>query len=256
MPKSGGLRRRILPVPILAPRLAARWVGLVTPIDNSLAVPLIQGVVSPVLADTTLAAEIFPEIRPATYQAAVAAALRSTDRGEVETRWSGALQSGSSHTMTDREGLVRDVRSVEVEAPAARVFAVVTSLGGDRGWLAWDSAWRVRGLLDRLVGGPGLRRGRRHPSRLHTGEAVDFWRVERVEPDRLLRLRAEMRVPGAAWLQWEITPAGTGCRVVQAALFAPTGVIGMLYWYGLYAVHTVIFGAMLRAVKREAESPD
>ncbi|HEX6069346.1 MAG TPA: DUF2867 domain-containing protein [Longimicrobiaceae bacterium] len=249
-----GLRRTIIPVPVLAPRLAAHWVGLVTPIGNSLAIPLIQGIVTPVLADTTRARQHFPEIRPRPYREAVAAALRGVERGEVETRWSGGLQGGEAHAMTDREGMVREERTILVDASPDRVFAVLASLGGDRGWLVWNAAWRFRGFLDRIVGGPGLRRGRRHPTHLLSGEAVDFWRVERVEPGSLLRLRAEMKVPGAAWLEWRITPEGAGCRVAQTALFAPTGAAGTLYWYLLYPVHGLIFDDLIHAIKRESES--
>jgi uncharacterized protein YbjT (DUF2867 family) len=249
-----GLRRTIVPVPVLAPWLAAQWVGLVTPIPNRLAVPLVEGLVTPVLADTARAEEHFPAIRPRPYREAVAAALDKVEQGAVETRWSGALQGVSTRTMGDREGLIREVRSIRIEAPPARVFQVLSSLGGERGWLAWNLAWRVRGALDRLVGGPGLRRGRRHPTELFVGEAVDFWRVDLLERDRLLRLRAEMRVPGTAWLQWEITPDGTTSGVVQTALFAPTGLAGLVYWYALYPVHGVIFSAMVRAIRREAEA--
>ena len=133
------------------------------------------------------------------------------------------------------------------------VFRVFTSLGGSRRWLVWNWAWWLRGLLDRVVGGPGLRRGRRHPQQLLPGEAVDFWRVEAVEPAHLLRLRAEMKVPGKAWLQWEATPEDGGTRLIQTAAFAPRGLVGVLYWYALYPIHRVIFTDMIRAVGREAE---
>jgi hypothetical protein len=216
-------------------------------------VPLIEGVVTPVVGDTSRARAHFPDIRPLPYRKAVTDALRMTSRGEVETRWSGALNRDSSRTVEDREGIVREVRSVLVDASPSAVFRVLTGLGGDRGWLAWDAAWRLRGLVDRLVGGPGLRRGRRHPDELLVGEAVDFWRVERMERDRLLRLRAEMKVPGSAWLQWEIFRERGRTRVVQSAIFAPTGVAGMAYWYVLYPVHALIFSSMIRALKGEAE---
>jgi uncharacterized protein YbjT (DUF2867 family) len=248
-----GLNRRIVPVPVLAPGLAALWVGLVTPIPNSLAVPLVEGLVTPCLADTRRAREHFPDIRPIPYRQAVADAVRNVEEGEVATRWSGALGAAPGRAMEEQEGLVREVRRIPVDAPAEAVFRVVASLGGDRGWPAWSAAWRIRGALDRLVGGPGLRRGRRHPTELLMGEAVDFWRVDRIEPHRLLRLRAEMRLPGAAWLQWEIEPDGRRCRLVQTALFAPTGLLGLAYWYGLYPLHGVIFSAMARAIAREAE---
>jgi uncharacterized protein YbjT (DUF2867 family) len=249
-----GLRRHIVPLPILAPGLAARWVGLVTPIPNRLAVPLVEGLVSPVVGDTTRALQHFPAIQPRAYRWAVADALRKIDDAAVETRWSGALHTRAPRSMSDREGVIREIRTVTTLAPRAAVYRVLTSMGGDRGWLAWNRLWRLRGLADRLMGGPGLRRGRRHPSQLLVGEAVDFWRVERLEPDRLIRLRAEMRVPGAAWLQWELEPAGAGTRIVQSALFAPTGASGSLYWYLLYPIHAVIFNALIRAIQREAES--
>jgi hypothetical protein len=134
------------------------------------------------------------------------------------------------------------------------VFRVVSSIGGDRGWLVWDWAWRLRGALDRLIGGPGLRRGRRHPREVLPGDAVDFWRVEAVDEPRLLRLRAEMRLPGRAWLQWEIVPDGDGSQLVQTAMFAPFGLGGLLYWKALYPAHKVIFSGMVRAMARAAEA--
>jgi hypothetical protein len=133
------------------------------------------------------------------------------------------------------------------------VYRCFSSLGGERGWLVWNWVWQARGLLDRLCGGPGLRRGRRDPQELLPGEAVDFWRVEASEPGRLLRLRAEMRVPGRAWLQWEALPEGSGARLVQTALFAPRDFWGGIYWYGLYPIHSVIFSALVRAIVRAAE---
>ncbi len=248
-----GLRRLIVPVPVLAPRLAALWVGLVTPIPNRLAVPLIEGVVHPVVADTSAARRDFPEIEPVSYREAVQRALESIERGAVDTRWSGALGAAPALELTTGEGLVRETRRYETWASAEHVFRVVSSLGGDRGWLFWNWAWSARGLMDRLAGGPGLRRGRRHPTRLLPGDAVDFWRVEAVEEPRLLRLRAEMKVPGKAWLQWETEVDGHCTRVVQTALFAPVGLTGTLYWSALYPIHKVIFSGLVRSIAREAE---
>jgi uncharacterized protein YbjT (DUF2867 family) len=246
-----GLHRRILAVPVLAPRVAGLWVGLVTPIPNRLAVPLIEGIVEPVVADTSRARALFPAIQPIRYRDAVVAALR-TDM-EIETRWSGALHRGDVYELTDREGLIREVRSIRVNASPSRVFAAFTSLGGDRGWRVWNLAWKVRGALDRLVGGPGLRRGRRDPQRLLAGESLDFWRVESIEKDRRLRLRAEMRVPGEAWLQWEVIDEDGGSRLIQTATFAPRGLLGPLYWYALYPLHARIFSDLAHAIAREAE---
>ena len=248
-----GLKRVIIPVPVLAPGLAARWVGLVTPIPNTLAVPLVEGVVHPVIADTTKAAAEFPEIRPITYRQAVELALERTDTGEVETRWSGALGSTATYELSDVEGMLKEVRTLYVDLPPAAVFKSFSTIGGERGWLTWEWAWELRGLLDKAVGGPGLRRGRRDPEELLPGEALDFWRVEAIEPPHLLRLRAEMKVPGRAWLQWEAVREGNGTRLVQTALFAPVGFFGMLYWGSLYPVHRFIFNDMIRAIARDAE---
>ena len=247
-----GLRRTILAVPVLAPRVAGLWVGLVTPIPNRLAVPLIEGIVEPVVANTERAREFFPEIEPMSYRDAVVAALQP--ELEIETRWSGALHQTPAYELSDREGLMREVRSLEVHASPSRIFAAFTSLGGDRGWRVWNLAWRVRGFLDRVVGGPGLRRGRRHRQQLLVGEALDFWRVEAIESDRMLRLRAEMKVPGEAWLQWEVAREGGISRLVQTAVFAPRGLFGVLYWYALYPLHARIFSDLARAIATEAEA--
>ncbi|MBK8232497.1 MAG: DUF2867 domain-containing protein [Candidatus Eisenbacteria bacterium] len=218
-----GLRRIILPVRVLAPTLAARWVGLVTPIPNALAVPLIAGVVHPVLADRAAARAHFPGIVPISYRDAVVLALGRTEHGAIETRWSDALGDApacnpttfATYAQSDWEGVIREVRTRRVATRPDQVFRAFAGLGGARGWLVWNWAWNLRGLLDRVVGGPGLRRGRRDADELLVGDAVDFWRVEAVVPGRLLRLRAEMRVPGEAWLQWEAIDEGDSTRLVQ-----------------------------------------
>ena len=249
-----GLHRLIFTVPVLTPTLSARWVGLITPIPNRLAVPLIQGVIEPLLCPDDRARQLFPEIQPMNYRTAVQRALMRTHEQAVETRWSGALGGGAQHVLRDWEGMIQEVRVVPVDAPAEDVFAVVTSLGGDTGWLVWRWAWWLRGLMDKVIGGPGLRRGRRHPTALLPGEAVDFWRVETVQQPALLRLRAEMKVPGQAWLQWQIEKTGPSqSRLVQTALFEPRGLWGVLYWYVLYPLHRVIFTSMARAIGRRAE---
>lgn len=253
------LPRVIIPLPVLAPSLAALWVGLVTPIPNCLAVPLVRGMVNPVVADRSRARRLFPDIRPIPYPKAVALAVESVERRNVQTRWSDALGSGETFRLEDREGLAREVRTRLVDASQESVFQSFSSLGGDTGWLVWQWAWRLRGFVDQLVGGPGLRRGRRHPSELLPGEALDFWRVEEVDPPRLLRLRAEMKLPGKAWLQFETRPEGDRTRLIQAALFAPTGFFGWLYWYGSYPFHALIFDALVDALAGRAEadgSPD
>ncbi|HEY5610033.1 MAG TPA: DUF2867 domain-containing protein, partial [Thermoanaerobaculia bacterium] len=248
------LKRLIFPLPIHERRLSIFWVGLTTPLTHRIATPLIDGVAGPALADTRRAMESFPEIRPLTYREAVDLALMRTFRGKTETRWTGALGSGPTFQLVRREGLLQEVRSILIPAPPRRVFEVFTSIGGEKGWMTWLWAWKLRGLMDRLIGGPGLRRGRRHPRELLPGETVDFWRVEIIEKDRLLRLRAEMKVPGDAWLQWESAPADEGTCLVQTAAFAPRGLFGFLYWHSLYLVHKFIFSDMVEAIAREAVS--
>jgi len=248
-----GLPRVIVPVPVLAPKLAALWVGLVTPISNCLAVPLVEGVVRPVVGDTARARALFPEIRPMPYGEAVARAVAVTEAGEVVTRWTvSAGRPAPGVQLEDREGVVREVRTRLVDAPPEDVFRSFSSLGGERGWRVWEWAWELRGAVDQLLGGPGLRRGRRHPEVLYPGEALDFWRVEEYRLPSVLRLRAEMKVPGTAWLQFEAIPEGRGTRLVQTAFFAPTGFLGWLYWYGIYPVHGLIFSDLVDAVAKDA----
>jgi uncharacterized protein YbjT (DUF2867 family) len=248
-----GLHRLIVPVPVLAPRLAALWVGLVTPIPNRLAVPLIEGVVHPVVADTSRAEHDFPDITPLSYHESVERAIERTTENAVSTRWSSALGAAPAFELSQKEGMIRETRSCRFDGDAKAAFRAFTSLGGGTGWLFWNWAWSFRGLLDRLVGGPGLRRGRRHPVDLEPGDAVDFWRVERVEAPHLLRLRAEMKVPGRAWLQWETVPDGDGTQIVQTAIFEPYGLAGHLYWNLLYPVHKVIFSGLVHSIASRAE---
>lgn len=247
-------RRRLIITPLLAPGLAARWVGLVTPIPNRLAVPLVQGMTQPLRADTRRASEVFPDITPMPYEEAIRRALSKLETQVVETRWSDALGNGKAFELVDEEGLIREVRRVHAPVPPEALFRAFTGIGGDRGWLVWNALWRVRGVLDKLAGGPGLRRGRRDPHTLREGDPVDFWRVERIESPSRLRLRAEMRLPGRAWLQWETAPGETpGTSVLtQTALFEPMGVWGALYWYALYPIHLFIFSDLAKAIVAEA----
>ncbi|HET9334408.1 MAG TPA: DUF2867 domain-containing protein [Gemmatimonadota bacterium] len=250
-----GLARRIVVVPVLAPSLAARWIGLVTPIPNRLAVPIVEGIVQPLLADTAKAHAEFPAIRPIGYRAAVERALEIVREGGARTRWSGSLGGEPVVEWSDREGLAREDRFLPVAAPAERVFAAISRLGGERGWPAVGWAWHLRGAIDKLLGGPGLRRGRRDPTRLSVGEALDFWRVEDVVSESRLRLRAEMRLPGRAWLEWEVKPVPGGSVLRQTAWFAPRGLAGALYWHALHPLHAIIFGRLARALVEDAEEP-
>jgi hypothetical protein len=249
-----GLKRLIIPTPLLAPWLAGHWVGLITPIPNTIARPLINGVISPVLGDTGKAGDTFPNIHPMSYEAAVRLALSECHDNCIETRWCDSGGHRPDYEVVDKEGMIREMRSLYTPASPDHVYRIVSSLGGDRGWLKWSWAWGLRGLLDRIAGGPGLRRGRRHVTEVRTGDAVDFWRVERVVSPHLLRLRAEMRLPGDAWMQWEIRSEAQGTILIQTALFKPLGLAGLLYWYILLPIHKRIFRDLARAIIREAET--
>lgn len=257
--KARGLRRWLIPVPVLTPRLSSYWVHLVTPIPAEIAQPLIEGLRNEVIVRDDSASRLFPDIKPFNYQTAVERALDKLDAGEVETAWSDALVTSQGDippvTFTVRDGMMLERRQILVSAPPAAVFKAFTGIGGERGWPSFDWAWQLRGVADRLVGGVGLRRGRRDPNDLRVGDALDFWRVEAVELDHLLRLRAEMKVPGEAWLQFEAKPQPDGkTLLVQTAFFAPKGLFGLLYWYSLYPVHGPIFSRMIRKIGLEAET--
>jgi uncharacterized protein YbjT (DUF2867 family)/uncharacterized protein YndB with AHSA1/START domain len=256
--KARGLWRKLIPVPVLTPRLSSYWVHLVTPIPASIAGPLIQGLRNEVVVRDDAARRLFPEIQPAGYDLAVRRTLEALEAGRVETAWSDAASSSgpgrSTATLVTREGMIVERRERDVRAPDADVFRAFTSLGGRVGWLYADVLWQLRGIADRLVGGVGLRRGRRHPTELRVGDALDFWRVEAVEPNHLLRLRAEMKLPGRAWLQFEAQSGQDGVtRLTQSAFFAPRGLSGFAYWYLLYPIHSLIFSGLIERLARRAE---
>lgn len=255
-----GLTRWLLPVPILTPRLSSYWVHLVTPIPSAIARPLIEGLRNEVVVRDDRARELFPQIAPAGYLESVRRALARFDTENVETSWSDALTSSHPTSepvlLTTQDGMVMERRQLIVNAAPERAFEVFSSLGGATGWLRLNWAWQLRGFLDRLVGGVGMRRGRRHSHHVRVGDAVDFWRVEAVEPGRLVRLRAEMKVPGRAWLEFQARTQEDGRTLVtQTAFFSPRGLFGLVYWYALYPIHGLIFGGMIREIGRRAERP-
>jgi uncharacterized protein YbjT (DUF2867 family) len=252
-----GLRRWMVPVPVLTPRLSSYWVNIVTPIPGVIARPLIRGLRNENLVRDPEARRLFPSIQPMGYRAAVERALSKLEASEVETAWSDALSTSRGDiqpvVLTEHEGMIVERRQREVAASPAAVYRVFTGIGGARGWLYMNRAWELRGFLDRLLGGVGLRRGRRDPDDLRMGDALDFWRVESLEPDRRLLLRAEMKVPGEAWLQFQVTPQPDGRSLLsQTAFFAPKGLFGMLYWYLLYPLHGLIFSGLISRIARRA----
>ncbi len=252
-----GLRRFIIPVPVLTPRLSSYWVHWMTPVSASVASPLIAGLRNELVVHDPLAKSLFPDIKPLDFATAVRLALARVEEGDIETLWSDAMASSQGDIkpvyLTQEQGMLIERRQKTVAAAPATVFRAFSGLGGERGWPPYNWLWHIRGALDRLVGGVGMRRGRRHPDELRQGEALDFWRVELVNPNHLLRLRAEMKLPGRGWLQFEANDQDNGrTELVQTAYFAPKGLFGLLYWYGIYPLHGLIFSRMINAVARQA----
>jgi uncharacterized protein YbjT (DUF2867 family) len=254
-----GLARRMLVVPIFTPRLSSYWVHLVTPIPASIARPLIDGLHNEVIVKNDQARRDFPEVVPMGYEAALRLALdRSLSTGPTTT-WFDAYDvrtlPGTFTGLT--QGMLIDRRERHTLAAPERVSSIYSRLGGKRGWLYGDMLWHLRGVLDRLVGGVGIRRGRRSPIDLRVGDAVDFWRVEEYRVGELLRLRAEMKLPGLAWLQFEALPdEGSGTTLRQTAFFEPKGLFGYVYWYAVIPFHEFIFGNMATRIVQEAEQLD
>jgi len=248
-----GLRRRlVIPVPVLTPRLSSLWIHLVTPISHRIARPLAEGLRNRVVCRNDEAARLMPHDRM-TVRAAIAAALADVTHSEVESSWCDAGPiPGDPHWAGGR--VFVDQRSVAVAASGESVFSIVCRLGGDNGYFAADWLWRLRGMMDRLVGGPGLRRGRRCPTTLAFGEAMDFWRVTGFEEGRHVELRAEMRLPGVATLTFDVTPAPGGCTLTQTARFKPRGLAGIAYWYAVAPLHGIVFQGMLHGIRRESEA--
>jgi hypothetical protein len=244
----------MIPVPFLTPKLSSLWLGLVTPIYARVGKELVDSLRNPTVVTDTSAAQTFG-IQPRGVREAIARALVNEDRDIAETRWSDALSSGGqprSWGGTRFGSRIIDSRSVRVGVSPDQAFTPIARIGGETGWYYGDWLWRLRGFLDLLTGGVGVRRGRRDPEHLEPGDAVDFWRVEAYEHGRLLRLSAEMRLPGRAWLQFEVNPDEGGATIRQTAIFDPVGLFGLAYWYILYPAHSLIFGGMLRAIAREA----
>ncbi|MFJ6211971.1 SDR family oxidoreductase [Streptomyces sp. NPDC092296] len=257
-----GLRRRVvLPVPVLSPGLSSHWVGLVTPVPNSIARPLVESLRHEVVCTEHDIARYVPDPPggPLGFDRAVELALKRIREADVATRWSSASVPGapSDPLPTDPDwaggSLYRDLRERATAASPEALWRVIEGIGGENGWYSFPLAWAVRGWLDRLVGGVGLRRGRRDPQRLRVGDSLDFWRVEEVLPGRLLRLRAEMRLPGLAWLELVCEPDGAGgARYRQRALFHPHGLAGHAYWWSVAPFHAAVFGGMARNITATA----
>jgi uncharacterized protein YndB with AHSA1/START domain len=251
MAEERGLRRRyVVPVPVLTPRLSSLWIHLVTPISHRIARPLAEGLRNRVVCRNDDARRLMPQDL-LTVREAIRSALDRVARDEIETSWSmagpipGDPDWAGGTVFTDRRALV-------IEAPPEAVWRAVVRIGGGHGWYAADGLWRLRGWMDRLVGGPGLRRGRRDPDEVGYGEALDFWRVTGLEKNRRLSLRAEMKLPGEALLEFSLAPEAAGTRLTQAARFRPRGLAGLAYWYAVLPLHAVVFRGMLQGIRAAA----
>jgi hypothetical protein len=260
-------RRRILPVPLFSPSLSSHWVGLITPVPAGIARPLVESLRNTVICREHDIAGYLPDPPGGLlgFDDAVRLAIQRVKEAAVATRWASASVPGApSDPLPTDPGwaggtLYVDERTRPTTASPEAVWRVVQGIGGDNGWYSFPLAWQVRGWLDRLVGGVGLRRGRRDPRRLFVGDALDFWRVESLESGRLLRLRAEMRLPGLAWLEFHVEhdPGSTGTATTvlrQRATFAPRGLAGHAYWWAIAAFHGIVFGGMIRGLIRAADA--
>ena len=251
-----GLRRRLISVPVLTPRLSSLWLGLVTPVYARVGRKLIASLRNPTVVRDSTALEQFT-VRPRGLREALERAQINEDNELAQTRWSDALSSacGLQSWAGVRFGnRIIDTRAASVSVPPQQAFEPIRTIGGRRSWYYADPLWTLRGWIDLLCGGIGRRRGRRDHHNLQVGDVLDWWRVEEYEPDRVLRLLAEMKVPGRAWLQFEVEPTPQGSIIRQTAIFDPIGLGGLAYWYALYPLHALIFRGMLRAIAAHAES--
>lgn len=246
--------RLVLPVPVLTPRLSSLWIHLITPISHRIARPLAEGLRNRVVCRNNEAARLMPQ-ELLTVREAIDAALGQVRSSAVETAWTDAGTVAGDPDWAGGKVFV-DERCTWIDAPAEAVYRAVCRIGGGQGYYAADLLWRIRGTMDRLIGGPGLRRGRRHPETVGFGEALDFWRVTDVQADRRLALRAEMRLPGEATLTFEIEPTADPaghCRLRQTARFKPRGLLGLAYWFAVLPLHHIVFKGMLNGIRRTAQ---
>lgn len=257
--EAAGLRKRIIiPVPVMTPKLSSGWVGLVTPVPYTLAKRLVSSLKNEVVASPSEIRNLVPDPKNGLtdFKTAVKLALVKIKDAKVDTRWSDASVPGTPSeplpTDPDWAGgtLYKDVRIEHSTDSVEEVWKRIESIGGDNGYSTATWAWEVRGLIDKIFGGVGLRRGRRDPNLLQVGDALDFWRVEHLEKFKVLRLRAEMKMPGLAWLEFGIEPEGSGCVVTQVAIYAPRGLMGHAYWWSVWPMHGIVFPSMVKKMAR------
>jgi uncharacterized protein YbjT (DUF2867 family) len=256
--KIRGLKRYLLPTPVYAPHLSAYWIHLVTPVTYNAVLPLIEGLHADSIVNNDLAKQLFPIVELLNFETAVRYALIKIEAGDIQSSWSDALVTSAGdiqpYQFEVQQGMFIEKRQRLVSLPVQVVFRSFCGIGGQRGWLYMDWAWAIRGWLDKIIGGVGLRRGRRHPDDIWVGESLDFWRVEAVSPNHSMRLRAEMKLPGKAWLEFQCTPQENGQTLLTiSAYFDAHGLFGFLYWYAMWPFHKFIFDGLTREIARRAQ---
>jgi uncharacterized protein YbjT (DUF2867 family) len=252
-----GLRRGLISVPVLTPRLSSYWVHWVTPVSAAFARPLIEGLRNEVVVRDNKASELFPQIKPSTYENAVRQALSQLDPDWFEGFTNQLASPGSTgrpaNFKTISNGMIIEVRQRLVRSRASAVYRIAASIGGTNGWPC-NWAWRLRAMLDRIIGGIGMRKGRTDPAEVKVGDPLDFFRIVKVKSGRMIRMKAEMKLPGEGWLQFEVAPHGKDkAQLIQTVFFAPKGVPGLIYWYLLYPFHGLIFSKMIRMLAQRSE---
>ena len=259
-----GLSRLLIPVPVLTPKLSSYWIHWTTPVSAKMTRPLVEGLKNESIVHDKKAQQYFPQISLINYDDAVKLALSNLDDQDIETSWSDSLSSSNGQDdpiesislqndnivdYNEISGMLQDKKIITIEKSSASIFTFLSTLGGETGWLYGNLLWKIRGYIDLFFGGVGLRRGRRDPMVLNQGDALDFWRIEKIIENKLIRLKAEMKVPGKAWLQYDIVENKNNCKLTQTAFFAPKGLLGLLYWYSLFPIHIFIFKGMIKAIK-------
>jgi uncharacterized protein YbjT (DUF2867 family) len=254
-----GLRRLMIPVPVLTPRLSSLWLKLVAPRYSKVGRKLIDGLKNPTVVTNRAALEAFP-IRPLDLEQSVAAAIRTEDVEFAHRRWADEFEARAAGAAASRQrygGRAEGARLIDhriavVSVEPERAFAAIERIGGDHGWYAFDWLWGLRGWMDTLIGGPGMGRGRRDPQTLAVGDTLDCWRVEACDPPRRLRLAAEMKMPGRGWLEFEVIPRDGDTTIHQTAIFDPKGLGGLAYWYSIWPLHELVFRGMLAGIAKAA----
>ena len=258
--KARKLRRIMIPIPLLFPRLSSYWVHWLTPIPAKITRPLAESLRNATVVTDDSARRLFPDIHPMNFTEAINLALDELNAHSVETTWTDSMaatwRTEEPYTFVEERGMLIEQRVRHIDADPMTIYQTFVALGGEVGWLHWNFLWRIRGLMDRVMGGVGYRYGRRHPSQLRVGDPVDFWRVEAIKPGELLRLRAEMLMPGRGWLQFQVKKdeESNRSKLVQTAYFAPKGLFGNIYWYALYFAHKQIFDGMINKVCELSEA--